>query len=188
MSTDQPDDEEPVVVAVREETIVVVAPQGAGPQDVDVVDVEPVADPADVAAQAVPPPVPALPLPPVAVGGAAAPPVPGPTPSPSPGPSPTAPVPPPRPPDPAERAAAAALAVPGVAGLYGGAFGEIATHLPGRRVAGVRSRRTPDGARTEVHVVARLGGDLRELAATVHQRVHDAVGGQVHVVVDDLAP
>jgi len=188
MSTDQPDDEEPVVVAVREETVVVVAPQGA-----DVLDPEPVgvegADvgPAGVAAEAVPPPVPALPLPPTPAGPTPAA-SPGPTPSPSPRPSPTAPVPPPPPPDPAARAAAAALAVPGVAGLYGGAFGEIATHLPGRRVAGVRTRSTPDGSRIDVHVVARLGGDLRELASVVHQRVHDTVGGQVHVVVADLVP
>jgi len=94
----------------------------------------------------------------------------------------------PRPPDPAELAAAAALAVPGVAGLYPGPFGEIGTHLPGRRVAGVRTRTGPDGTATDVHVVALLGGDLRALAAEVHRAVRAAVGGQVHVVVDDVSP
>ncbi|MBO3089696.1 Asp23/Gls24 family envelope stress response protein [Cellulomonas dongxiuzhuiae] len=101
-------------------------------------------------------------------------------------PDPTVPA--PRPPDPAELAAAAALAVPGVAGLYPGTFGEIATHLPGRRVAGVRTRSTDDGTSTDVHVVALLGGDLREVAAAVHRAVHDAVGGDVHVTVDDVVP
>jgi len=91
-------------------------------------------------------------------------------------------------PDLAELAAAAALAVPGVAGLYPGAFGEIATHLPGRRVAGVRRRSTGDGTSIDVHVVALLGGDLRELAAAVHRAVRAAVGGNVHVYVDDLVP
>ncbi|MCC2314957.1 hypothetical protein [Cellulomonas xiejunii] len=92
------------------------------------------------------------------------------------------------PPDLAELAAAAALAVPGVAGLYPGAFGEIATHLPGRRVAGVRRRSTADGPSIDVHVVALLGGDLRELAAAVHRAVRGAVGGEVHVAIDDLVP
>ncbi|MBD7919809.1 Asp23/Gls24 family envelope stress response protein [Cellulomonas sp. Sa3CUA2] len=90
------------------------------------------------------------------------------------------------PPDPAELAAAAALSVPGVAGLYPGAFGEIGTHLPGRRVAGVRTRSTADGTSTDVHVIALLGVDLRELAAAVHRAVRDAVGGDVHVTVEDV--
>ncbi|MCM0638762.1 hypothetical protein [Cellulomonas wangsupingiae] len=127
-------------------------------------------------------PVPADPAPAVPA------PAPGP-PEPAPVPGPPVPAPdpgPPTPPDPAELAAAAALAVPGVAGLYPGAFGEIGTHLPGRRVAGVRTRSGPDGRSTDVHVVARLGCDLRALAADVHRAVQAAVGGDVHVVVDDL--
>ena len=156
-AVDETPADEPVVV-VREETVVVVA---GGTE---------------------PPPVPTPPTPPPPVP--APPPVPTP-PSPPP-PVPTPPTPPPDPTDPAELAAKAALAVPGVAGLYPGAFGEIGTHLPGRRVAGVRTRTGPDGPSTDVHVVARLGVDLRELAAAVHQAVRAAVGGDVHVVVDDL--
>ena len=37
----------------------------------------------------------------------------------------------------ADRVAAAVIAVPGVAFLHGGVFGEIGTYLPGRRVSGV---------------------------------------------------
>ncbi|MFD4183444.1 hypothetical protein ACFWPB_20405, partial [Rhodococcus sp. NPDC058514] len=39
--------------------------------------------------------------------------------------------------EPADLIADAVLAVPGVAGLHGGMFGEVATYLPGRRVLGV---------------------------------------------------
>ncbi|UZN03607.1 hypothetical protein [Cellulomonas sp. S1-8] len=90
-------------------------------------------------------------------------------------------------PHPAETAAVAALAVPGVVGLFPGTFGEIATHLPGRRVPGVRTRSGPDTATTEVHIVALLGRDLRQLAGEVHRAVRDAVGGDVRVVVEDVA-
>ena len=44
----------------------------------------------------------------------------------------------PAPREPAERLAAAVLAVPGVAALHPGMFGEVGTYLPGRRVAGIR--------------------------------------------------
>ncbi|NED70757.1 hypothetical protein G3I15_58540, partial [Streptomyces sp. SID10244] len=37
----------------------------------------------------------------------------------------------------AREVADAVTAVPGVTGLYGGVFGEIATYLPGGRVSGV---------------------------------------------------
>ncbi|WP_276800527.1 hypothetical protein [Cellulomonas iranensis] len=115
-------------------------------------------------------------------------PVPGGSPDPAGARVPVAPPVPVDPPDPAELAATAALAVPGVTGLHPGPFGEIGTYLPGRRVAGVRVRTTPDGTSTEVHVVLRLGTDLRATAGAVHAAVRAAVGGDVHVVVDDLAP
>ena len=50
-----------------------------------------------------------------------------------------------------EAVASAALACPSVAGMSGGAIGEVASYLPGRRVTGVRVK---DGE-VEVHVVAR---------------------------------
>ena len=46
----------------------------------------------------------------------------------------------PRADDLADRVAAAVRNVPGVADLHTGAFGEVATHLPGRRVGGVQIR------------------------------------------------
>jgi hypothetical protein len=61
---------------------------------------------------------------------------------------------------------------------------EVATYLPGRRVAGVRVR--PDGV--TVRVVCRYGPTVDELAA----QVRDAVAGvwpgcpRIDVVIDDL--
>ena len=60
----------------------------------------------------------------------------------------------------AEGIARAALAVPGVAALSGGAFGAVATSLPGRRVVGVALRETSG----EVAFVGELGYDLRAVA------------------------
>ncbi|MFZ2511658.1 MAG: hypothetical protein WAW85_11310, partial [Gordonia sp. (in: high G+C Gram-positive bacteria)] len=56
--------------------------------------------------------------------------------------------------------AAAVAAVPGVTALSGGAFGTVATYLPGRRVLGVARR----DAGWEVVVVAELGYDLSAIA------------------------
>ena len=54
------------------------------------------------------------------------------------------------------RSSAAVLSVPDVHDLHGGAFGEVATYLPGRRVPGVRL--TDDGV--ELHVVTRGANPL----------------------------
>ncbi len=83
----------------------------------------------------------------------------------------------------ADRVAAAVLAVPGVAGLHTGTFGEVATYLPGRRVEGVRLR--PD--RAEVHLVLAWGAAVEPTAAAV-RRVASAVAGTVvDVSVEDVA-
>lgn len=87
-------------------------------------------------------------------------------------------------PDPAEVVAAAVRAVPGVAGLYGGLFGEVATHLPGRRVLGVR---IDDGGNAEVHVVLHWGYPVPATSFAVRRAVARLVNGSVHVVVDDVA-
>ncbi|AWB83363.1 Asp23/Gls24 family envelope stress response protein [Corynebacterium liangguodongii] len=53
----------------------------------------------------------------------------------------------------AEAIRAAALSVPGVAGLSGGQFGEVALLLPGAKIPGIRPL-TADGRRgVELHVV-----------------------------------
>ena len=82
----------------------------------------------------------------------------------------------------AEQVAGIVLAVPGVAGLHGGAFGEIATYLPGRRVEGIRIG--PDLCM--VHIVARYPCDLRAVADAVHARVATMVSVPVQVTIEDL--
>ncbi len=84
--------------------------------------------------------------------------------------------------DKSEDIADAVLAVDGVAGLHGGMFGEAATYLPGRRIAGVRSNE--DG--TEVHVTLEFGVAVRETADAVRRTVAAMVDGPVHVTVEDI--
>ncbi len=83
----------------------------------------------------------------------------------------------------ADAVAAAALACPEVAALSGGTFGEVATYLPGRRVAGVRI----DTDRVDVHVVARYGAPLHQIADRVRRTVAPTVAGlPVNVTFDDI--
>lgn len=80
--------------------------------------------------------------------------------------------------------AARVLACPAVAALSAGPLGAAATYLPGRRVAGVRLSPTA----VEVHVVARYGPSVAELAAQVRAALAGQVGGRrVDIVVEDLA-
>ena len=84
----------------------------------------------------------------------------------------------------ADAVAAAVLRCPDVVALSDGRVGEVATYLPGRRIAGVRG--AADGALT-VHVVGRYGPTVDQLAAQVRAAVLTAVGPTaVHVGVDDL--
>lgn len=85
-------------------------------------------------------------------------------------------------PDP-DAVAAAVLSCPSVAALSGGRLGEVATYLPGRRVAGVR---LGEGT-VEVHVVGHYGPTIDRIAAEVRSALGPLVGGRsVAVVVDDL--
>ena len=82
-----------------------------------------------------------------------------------------------------EAVAAATQGCPLVAGLTGGRFGEVATYRPGRRVLGVR---VADGS-VEVHVVARWGTPLPDVADVVRDAVTPYAGGlPVAVFVDDI--
>ena len=82
-----------------------------------------------------------------------------------------------------EAVAAAALGSPLIAGLTGGRFGEVATYLPGRRILGVRE---VDGT-IEVHVVAKWGRPLPEVADVIRDAVASHAGGlPVAVYVDDI--
>lgn len=77
----------------------------------------------------------------------------------------------------------AALSCPDVAGLSGGIAGEVATYLPGRRVAGVRL--TDD--EVEIHIVARWGTNLPEVADAVRLAVKPVIRGRrVSVYVEDI--
>lgn len=71
----------------------------------------------------------------------------------------------------ADQVAAAVLAHPAVAGLHGGSFGTTATHLPGRRVVGVRL-----GDAVEIAVVLRLGDPLPDVVDQLRRRVVAVVG------------
>ncbi|MFB9688666.1 hypothetical protein [Amycolatopsis plumensis] len=82
----------------------------------------------------------------------------------------------------AARIAAAVVAGPGVAGLHGGRFGEIATLDPPRRVKGVRVR---EGDVT-VAVTAHFPVVAAELAAAIRAAA-GVTGRAVHVVLADLA-
>ena len=82
-----------------------------------------------------------------------------------------------------EAVAAAALGSPLIAGLTGGRFGDVATYLPGHRLVGVRE---VDGT-IEVHVVAKWGKPLPEVAEVVRAAVAPHVGDTpVDVFVDDI--
>lgn len=81
----------------------------------------------------------------------------------------------------AARIATAVRAVPGVSGLHGGRFGEIATLDPPRRIAGVRVRDED----VTIAVTTRYPMVAAEVAEAV--RAAAAVSGRpVHVVIADL--
>jgi len=83
----------------------------------------------------------------------------------------------------ADAIAAAALAVPGVNGLHGGAFDEIATVLPGRRIKGLRL----DERGCAVHVVADWNADMPHVAAAIRAALAPLTDGRtVSVTVEDV--
>ncbi len=82
-----------------------------------------------------------------------------------------------------EAVAAAARGCPLIADLTGGRFGEVATYLPGRRIQGVRD---VDGV-VEIHVVAKWGTPLPEVAEVVRAAVTPLAGGRpVAVFIEDI--
>jgi uncharacterized alkaline shock family protein YloU len=82
----------------------------------------------------------------------------------------------------ADAIASAVTAVDGVADLHGGMFGEAATYLPGRRVAGVRL----DDGHTEIHISLFFGFPVRATAEAVRDAVAPLVTGAIHVTVEDV--
>jgi len=84
-----------------------------------------------------------------------------------------------------ELLAAAVAGCADVVGLSEGPFGEVATHLAGRRVPGIRLHED----RVEVHVIVRWGVRLPELSDRVRAACAPLAGGRpVDVAIDDLAP
>lgn len=82
----------------------------------------------------------------------------------------------------ADRLASLTRAVPGVADLHGGVFGEVATYLPGRKVAGVRV----EDDHVEIHVSVLYDEPVRATAEAVAARLEPVAGRPVHVTVDDV--
>lgn len=81
--------------------------------------------------------------------------------------------------------AAAVTAVPGVAALHSGMFGEVGTYLPGRRVQGIRL----DSGIVQVHIVLSYGVPVTEVAARIRAAVTTITGpGSVHVHIEDVLP
>lgn len=75
-------------------------------------------------------------------------------------------------------------AVPGVADLHSGMFGEVATHLPGRKVLGVRLNDTT----VEVHITAWSTRPVRDTAADVRAAIAEKMpSAWVDVTVEAVA-
>ncbi|MBC3186052.1 hypothetical protein H7347_05595 [Corynebacterium sp. zg-331] len=84
----------------------------------------------------------------------------------------------------AEKLVRMVCALPGVADLHAGTFGEVSLLYPGRRVRGLRLR---EGTHLEVHLVADLAAapDLHDLAREVRRAVQSATGFTVDVIIAD---
>jgi hypothetical protein len=81
-----------------------------------------------------------------------------------------------------DAAALAVLSCPGVSGLDGGRFGEVASYLPGRRVAGV----TAGGGRVRVQVRSRWGIPVADLVAQITAALGPVTGHPVDVIIADI--
>jgi hypothetical protein len=91
-------------------------------------------------------------------------------------------------PDPAalaERVAAAVTAHPAVAGLHGGAYGAVATWLPGRRLVGVRIGEGDEPV--EVAVVLHPDRPIPDVVRALRREVSGLCGGAaVDITVADI--
>lgn len=77
------------------------------------------------------------------------------------------------------------LAHPSVMGMSGGPLGVLATHLPGRKVTGVRMQ--GPGEPVEVGVILRLGDPLPRVTEELRGRVRTLAGNvPVNVTVTDV--
>ncbi len=83
----------------------------------------------------------------------------------------------------ADNIVARVLAVPDVARMHAGRFGEVATYLPGRRVTGVKL----GDDLIEVHVVVAGQQPVGDTAELIHAAVAALVATPVHVYIEDVA-
>lgn len=82
-----------------------------------------------------------------------------------------------------DRIQTAVLSVPAVVALHGGAYEEIATYLPSRRIAGIRA----DTEHVEVHVMTRYGTPLVLIGAQIREALHPVLGERtLTIAVDDI--
>jgi hypothetical protein len=82
----------------------------------------------------------------------------------------------------------AVVADPAVARLDGGTYGAVVTHLPGRRLVGVRVDADP-AAPVEVAVVLYLGVPIPAVVAGLRARIARVVGDRpVDLTVSDVVP
>jgi hypothetical protein len=80
---------------------------------------------------------------------------------------------------------AAVLTCPGVAGLGSGTIGELATYLPGRRVAGIRVSATL----VELEICAVWGAPAQQIAAQILTALAAIVTDRpVEITIVDIAP
>ncbi|WP_116041131.1 hypothetical protein [Amycolatopsis palatopharyngis] len=85
----------------------------------------------------------------------------------------------------AEAIAEELLAHPSVVAMSGGPLGVLATHLPGRKVNGVRV--PGPGEPIEIGVILRLGDPLPQVTEELRARVRALAGEvRVDVTVDDV--
>lgn len=83
-----------------------------------------------------------------------------------------------------DRIAAVVRSVAGVADLHAGLFGEVGTHLPGRRVAGVRLGEPG----TDIHVIMYYGVSVHRTADAIRDAISGLVNGPVDITVEDIEP
>lgn len=86
----------------------------------------------------------------------------------------------------AQRVAAAVLAHPDVVALHGGPFNTVATHLPGRRLVGVRLGVGSEPV--ELAVVLRMDRPILEVVTALRTTVSRmCAGAAVDITVADVA-
>lgn len=83
----------------------------------------------------------------------------------------------------AEAVADAALAIPGVAELHGGPFGEVGTYLPGKRITGV----VLDESSCAVNISVAYPANVLAVAQAVRAAVEQVIDLPITITVGDVS-